>query len=247
MSEGASFCPSCGQARNAGAPLPAAQAKMSCGIAVPAALRGSFILHPQESVWHVWYADRYIPGPQGQSSNESGYLILTDQRMVFLRMQGMLSKTYNTTLTLPFEHVHGASAKEGLTLNKSLTVSAEQPGGIRDIVFRHLSLVDPISLKSTAPLAPSSAQRIINALVQNRLYAVAEERRRERIQYVLDFSFLKAEMEKGGVVVQTIKCPACGAGLELPSAGSSTRCTYCGNPVLAQDVFNKMKGIIGTL
>jgi len=64
---------------------------------------------------------------------------------------------------------------------------------------------------------------------------------------VLDFSFLKAEMEKGGIVVQTIKCPSCNASVQLPETGTVFKCQYCGNAILAQDLFQKMKGLIGGL
>lgn len=247
MNEGAAFCPHCGQASNAGPAGPPARAPSarSFGVAVPAELRGSFILQPGESVWHVWrIADQHVADPGRQPPLSNGYLIVTDQRLVFLKKEGLLSKSYSTTMIIPLERVSGVSAKEGLTLKRSVTVSVEQDGRIMNVVFPSITAVDP---RGSASIAPSAAQRIIKGLVENRLHAIAEERRKDRIQYVLDFSFLRAEMEKGGVVVQTIKCPHCGASLELPSAGSSARCTYCGTPVLAQDVFDKMKGIIGTL
>jgi len=37
---------------------------------------------------------------------------------------------------------------------------------------------------------------------------------------MLDFSFLKTYMEKGGLVMQVLKCPECGAGAEFPKTGT---------------------------
>lgn len=150
-------------------------------------------------------------------------------------------------MTIPLEHMRGVSARGGLTLHPSVTVSVEQEGRIRNVVLTNLTQAGGSPLKHISTIAPSTAQRILNASIEKRLYAMDEGRKKDRIQYVLDFTFLKAEMEKGGVVVQTIKCPNCGASSELPSTGSRIGCIYCGIPVLAQDVFNKMKGIIGTL
>jgi DNA-directed RNA polymerase subunit RPC12/RpoP len=64
------------------------------------------------------------------------------------------------------------------------------------------------------------------------------------VQYILDFSFLKAEMEKGGLVVQSVKCPSCSAAIALPQTGSTTKCEYCGATVFAQDVFDRIKGLM---
>jgi hypothetical protein len=44
---------------------------------------------------------------------------------------------------------------------------------------------------------------------------------------VLDFSSLKEYMEKGGLVLQ------------------KTKCEYCGSTIYAQDIFEKVKSLIG--
>jgi ribosomal protein S27AE len=62
---------------------------------------------------------------------------------------------------------------------------------------------------------------------------------------VLDFSSLKDYMTKGGLVLQTTKCPECGAPMALPTTGNQTKCEHCGNIVYAQDIFEKVKSLIG--
>jgi DNA-directed RNA polymerase subunit RPC12/RpoP len=62
---------------------------------------------------------------------------------------------------------------------------------------------------------------------------------------MLDFSFLKEYMSKGGLNLQVIKCPSCGGTVEFPQSGDKTVCKYCNNTILAQDIFEKVKGLIG--
>lgn len=60
----------------------------------------------------------------------------------------------------------------------------------------------------------------------------------------LDFSWLRGEMDKGGLVLSMVKCPQCGSTLELPQAGSLVKCQYCGSVIRATDVFDKLKGLM---
>jgi hypothetical protein len=70
------------------------------------------------------------------------------------------------------------------------------------------------------------------------------EKKKDKIQLVLDFSTLKEYMEKGGLVLQKTKCPECNAPIPLPTIGNQMRCQHCGSVILAQDIFEKIKGLI---
>jgi len=39
----------------------------------------------------------------------------------------------------------------------------------------------------------------------------------------VDFSLIREMLERGGIVLQSIKCPNCGAPLEIPSSGRIIR------------------------
>jgi ribosomal protein S27AE len=52
-------------------------------------------------------------------------------------------------------------------------------------------------------------------------------------------------MEDGGMVVQNLKCPECGASVRFPDAGSQSVCDHCGANIYANDVFKKIKDLIG--
>jgi ribosomal protein S27AE len=70
------------------------------------------------------------------------------------------------------------------------------------------------------------------------------ERKKERVQVVLDFSALKDAMLKGGLTLQKTKCPECGASITLPTTGNQIKCEYCGSTIYAQDIFEKIKSLI---
>lgn len=60
----------------------------------------------------------------------------------------------------------------------------------------------------------------------------------------IDFSSIKDYLKNGGVVMQTFKCPGCGASLEFPDKDDSTTCQYCGNKIKAVDLFEKIKSLL---
>ena len=60
----------------------------------------------------------------------------------------------------------------------------------------------------------------------------------------LDFSWIRGEMDKGGLVLSMVKCPQCGSTLNLPETGSLVKCQYCGSTIRATDVFDKLKGLM---
>ena len=60
----------------------------------------------------------------------------------------------------------------------------------------------------------------------------------------LDFTWLRGEMERGGLLLSAVKCPQCGGNLELPKSGDVVNCKYCGSSVHAVDVFDKLKSLI---
>ncbi len=78
-----------------------------------------------------------------------------------------------------------------------------------------------------------------------RKQALQAERQKERVHVHLDFSFLKNYMKEGGLMLQVVKCPECGANVELPETGNQIYCAHCGKAILAQDIFKKVKELIG--
>lgn len=177
-----------------------------------------------------------------------GFLILTDCRAVFIMHKeyrtGFIEKktrhVYDFKIAFDYEAIFSVKVGErylSIDLNNQGQMSTQNFYDIMDITFNALG---------TRILNPQ-AKDIIMILVQDRLKAIDEEKKKSRISFVIDFSFLRDTMAKGGITVQSIKCPSCGANVSLPVTGNSFKCAYCGNMVYAQDVFEKMKGLIGEL
>jgi len=70
------------------------------------------------------------------------------------------------------------------------------------------------------------------------------ERARKKSIVVVDFSSIRDYLARGGVVLYTVKCPNCGAPLELPERGKKTKCKHCGATVYAEDVFRKLSELL---
>lgn len=66
-----------------------------------------------------------------------------------------------------------------------------------------------------------------------------------RIIIECDFSSLKDYMTRGGLVMQTFRCPNCSAPVEFPEKGKTTKCAHCGTKIYARDLFEKIKELIG--
>ncbi len=158
----------------------------------------------------------------------SGQLFLTNKRLIFEHVSGIMSKRAYVTLDLPLEGVHNV-AIEGLT-KKHLTVYAKK-GFIGSF---------PAKLDFSVNGPNRWHEKIMFALA-TRLGSIDK---RERLEALLDFGALKDFMTKGGLVLQTVKCPECGGPIRLPESGNQTTCIHCGNTILAQDILEEIKELI---
>ena len=160
-----------------------------------------------------------------------GNLFLTNKRLIFEHVSGLFSKRVYVTLDLPLEGISNVSV-EG-TFKKKVVVHAKK--GFVSSFPIHLEFIvkDPLQWQSK-----------IMSSFKARIESIEAEKKRERIQIVIDFSALKTFMEKGGLVLQQIKCPECGAHIKLPSSGNQTTCEHCGSTILAHDIFEKIKSLM---
>src|SRR2546426_9125634 len=199
------------------------------------------MVRPGESISNAWKTNMTTGGLATMWAQEKGahasmwrgYLVLTSQRLLFMQQVGMLTKTYMVKESIDLESLVNVSV-QGVV--KTLHVTFQSSGSSVNRIFH-----------GTHGKGYFEIQNAIQSGRNARVMVMEEEKKRSRIQYVLDFSFLKTRLEKGGMIVSTIQCPSCSASLALPDAGTSTRCPHCGQSVVAQDIFNRMKGLIGDL
>jgi ribosomal protein S27AE len=160
-----------------------------------------------------------------------GNLFLTNKRLIFEHESGIFTKRVNVTLDLPLGGVSSVSI-EGM-LGKKLVVNAKK-GFVSDF---------PVSLDFTVK-DPVQWQSRIKSTSEAMIESIEVQKRKERIQVILDFGALKEYMVRSGLVLQTMKCPECGAPIRMPDTGNQTKCEHCGHTILAQDIFDKIRSLI---
>ena len=79
--------------------------------------------------------------------------------------------------------------------------------------------------------------------LQRRLAEAQKAANKAPTQIIMDFSWLREYMEKGGVLMRSTKCPSCGGKIEIPSHGEKVQCEYCGTIMVAEDIFKKIKDL----
>jgi len=174
------------------------------------------------------YIKRYTPKEVKQRKN--GVLILTNQRIVWVEKRGIFGKSFHTIFEMPLEHLKGISMGGAIIKYVSITdAECEHTFHLRGIGSREVE----------------SFKRIVFEQVEARKRYLEAEKRKERVHILIDFSFIKSYIEKGGLVMQTFKCPECGAPVKLPESGNQVICSHCGSTIYAQDIFEKVKALIG--
>ena len=86
------------------------------------------------------------------------------------------------------------------------------------------------------------AKKIVNELSE--LHEQMLHPKQVNLNVNMDFSWLRSEMERGGLLLSTVKCPQCSGKLEIPTSGSFVTCKYCGSTIHAVDVFDKLKALL---
>ena len=191
----------------------------------------SLILEKGEKIIQSWKGYWIIPFLLKQS--RKGILVLTNRKLVWLEQRGILSKSYHPLITIPLEDIRGLS--RGGAIIKYVSIARSQGEHIFRLVKPRVRKNEEFNL----------FKQIIFEQVEARKQEIEAMKRKERVHIMIDFSFLKNYMEKGGMILQTFKCPECGAPIKLPEKGNSTKCDHCGKVIYAQDVFQKIKELIG--
>ncbi len=202
----------------------------------------SIFLEKGEKIVTSWRGNRemtekvVVRGSYGRKRVEdakerkNGFLVLTNQRLLFLEEHGVFGKSYHQVLTVPLLKVQGISMGGMLVPFVS----------IADDMETHMFHIAGVGKTDFEPF-----RQLVMEHCRNRREEIEAEKRKDRVQVVLDFSSLKEYMEKGGLVLQKTKCPECGAPMALPATGNQTKCEHCGSIVYAQDIFEKVKSLIG--
>lgn len=203
----------------------------------------SLIVEKSEFILNAWIGNHLIQNPKPQMGLaqtpmifQVGALLLTSRRLIWLerRQIGVWKPqiTYQVALDMPLEDIKGISADTGDSGTWAQPKKVSIVTGDGEKTFNLQSAFQEL-------LKP-----MIETAIKMRKDELEAEKKRDKIHVMLDFSFLKTFMEKGGLVMQVLKCPECGASVDFPKSGNQTQCVHCGKAIYAQDIFEKVKGLI---
>jgi rubrerythrin len=197
-----------------------------------------------ETTLYSWTGNRLVRNPKAipgtyaanMMTTQLGALLLTTRRLIWLerRQTGVWKPqiTFQVAHETPLEDIKGISAETGdsntWTTLKKVSIVDDTGEKTLNLTYGFLEFLKPL----------------IENAIKTRQNEIEAEKRKDKIHVMLDFSFLKTVMEKGGMVMQVLKCPECGATVDFPKSGNETTCAHCGKPIYAQDIFEKVKGLI---
>ena len=201
------------------------------------------IIDKSELILNLWTGNRNIQNdkvPVGPARKpmiiQFGALLLTSRRLIWLerRQMGVWKPqiTYQVSLDMPLEDIKGISAESGDSGNWE---SAKKVSIVTNDGEKNFNLQNAFQ---------ELLKPMVESAIKTRRDENEAERKRDKIHVMLDFSFLKSIMEKGGLMMQVLKCPECGATVDFPKTGNEIKCIHCGKTIYAQDVFEKIKGLI---
>ena len=80
----------------------------------------------------------------------------------------------------------------------------------------------------------------VGSYVSNRSLA------RRKVQYdmLADFETIFAQLYENGFLIYKIECPTCFRKVKYPKRGKTTTCQFCKSPIVAMDVFKKVKDLL---
>ncbi|MHA1635879.1 MAG: hypothetical protein ACTSUZ_15115 [Candidatus Thorarchaeota archaeon] len=80
----------------------------------------------------------------------------------------------------------------------------------------------------------------VGSYVSNRNLA----RRKVPYDMLADFETIFAQLYENGFLIYKIECPTCFRKIKYPKRGKKITCQFCKNPILALDVFKKVKDLL---
>jgi hypothetical protein len=240
------------------------------GLPVPAPVRNAFQLLGSEKVVGLWRCrsfdeERSRAGHQssmagvngldiaplfaGADVKADGLLLLTNGRLVFLResyrLDGLVrtnERAYSLTYVLDLAALVGLDSSDGPLI---LKVKRDEVN-FRRVILSRIFQVSPERLVTVGPIPADEAKADLQQLL-DRYWKEVGERDGNTVQVLVDFSFLKDTLERGGIVLRSSKCPNCGSLIDLPEGGTSVRCEYCGGALQAIDVLDRLRALMGDI
>ena len=235
------------------------------GHALPNKLQGVFQPLQGERYVGIWHChsldeeklkeDRYrkqgnglfSPSLASHYSKQEGMFVLSDRRMLFMSEEYKWDKMVRTDeIIRSLGYAIDFSAIAGLrTSSDALTILVKHDEvNVREVHLFKISLVSWEDLRAKDEMTVEQARFNLQLLVDRYHEEMEKERSRMGTKVIMDFSFLKDILERGGIIIQSTKCPNCGSAVRFPEGGTMVRCTYCGSDLQAYDILERLRSII---
>ena len=206
------------------------------------------ILEAQERMEMMFTGVRSVITSNGRYGDQYVTAIGTQARMLFFAKDlGFFRDKYELVESITYDRIMGISTSmEGnlWVMRPKVIFFFEVGEAMSRLELSDLSTVDPGNLDIVGPVDLIELKEELEARGRKCREVNEAKKRMDRVHLVLDFSFLKEQLGKGGLVVQTIKCPTCGANVDLPQEGNTTKCGYCQSTIYAADLFEKFKAML---
>lgn len=155
-------------------------------------------------------------GPSTMKSKITGYLAITNHRLIFFWQKGRLKHSYHCRVQIKYEDIQNVKwsgkSVEILDLNS----------------HRHNFRIEKMS----------ETVHKISQLIKKRKVEIRESIKSRSL--TLDFSELRRMLEKGGIILDAVTCPECSAPLVVPNSGDYTTCSRCGNLIDAKLLLRRL-------
>lgn len=170
---------------------------------VSSSVSESVIKEKGEKILHQWNGIRIIPAVKVVSGNsvktkieQSGSLLLTTRRLIWLKMRSTgfwkVTTSFHVVYETPLEHISGISGETGNIDNWGFLTKVS----VADTSKENMFALGHAFLELFKPMVENA--------IEMRRKEIEAEKKKERLHVMLDFSFLKAHMEKGGLVMQVV-------------------------------------------
>lgn len=180
-------------------------------------------------------------------AKQEGVLMLSDRRMLFMtekyKWDGMV-RTDEIIRSLGYAIDLSAIAALRTSPDALTILVKRDEVNVREVHLFNLSQVSWEDLKAKDKVVVEQARFNLQMLVDHYHEEMEKERSRMGTQLIMDFSFLRGILERGGIIIQSAKCPNCGSAVRFPDGGTMVTCTYCGSDLQAYDVLERLRSII---
>lgn len=168
------FCPNCGTLKvnflpdGYAAPLPPAPPMPIHPASIAPAMLQALGLRLGERTVRVLRGGYVLPESSfdedaPSAPMASGILIVSDQRLIFVREKGLLNKSYHQMESIELRHITDHRLTSLLRL-KELEVEAQDQRGRIKRRFSNLYEIDPLTLKPLQPSTPEEARVFFGTL-----------------------------------------------------------------------------------